>query len=240
MFNALLLAVRQSLDPAFRSVFLRSFLASVVTFIVLWIACWFALDWLGAVLHDWLQNSDTSGWLTSALLWLFSAGGLAAVLVASFFLFPAVMLLTMSFLLDDIAAAVEQRHYPGLPAARGQPWGEIIGGGLVFAGITLALNLVALPFYIALLFIPPLNLLVFYLLNGYLLGREYFELVAVRRVELTQSNALRRTHRGKLLVAGMIIAFLLTLPLINLFTPIIATAFMLHVFQRLPAQQDLS
>src|SRR3546814_18922147 len=73
----------------------------------------------------------------------------------------------------------------------------------------------------------------FYLLNGYLLGREYFEMVAVRRLDLAGAKRLRRDFRGRVVLAGAVIAFLLTIPLVNLVTPMIATAFMLHVFEGL-------
>ena len=82
-----------------------------------------------------------------------------------------------------------------------------------------------------LLFVPPLNLFVFYGLNGYLLGREYFELVAVRRFDVTVVGRLRRRYRGKVFMAGVVIAFLLSLPLINIVMPVVATAFMVHVFE---------
>jgi CysZ protein len=39
-------------------------------------------------------------------------------------------------------------------------------------------------------------------------------------------------------MAGVIIAFILTIPLLNLVTPIVATAFMLHIFQRLRSRQQ--
>jgi len=97
----------------------------------------------------------------------------------------------------------------------------------------LVANLIALPFYLILLFLPQFNLLIFYGLNGYLLGREYFELVGQRRLSLKDTKALRRRNRLRVLLAGAVIAFLLTLPILNLFTPIVATAFMLHVFERL-------
>ena len=84
-----------------------------------------------------------------------------------------------------------------------------------------------------LLFIPPLNFVLFYLLNGYLLGREYFEMVAVRRLDLAATKRLRRDFRGRVILAGAVITFLLTIPLVNLVTPIIATAFMLHIFEEL-------
>ena len=74
--------------------------------------------------------------------------------------------------------------------------------------------------------------MVFYLLNGYLLGREYYELVSLRRLAPDRAKALRRGLRSRVFLAGVVIAFLLTLPLVNLITPIIATGFMLHVFER--------
>ena len=109
----------------------------------------------------------------------------------------------------------------------------MIAGVLAFIAISLALNILALPLYLLLLFLPPFNLFVFYLLNGYLLGREYFEIVAVRRLDMATAKLLRRTYRGRVFMTGVVIALLLTVPLVNLITPIVATAFMLHVFEGL-------
>src|SRR3546814_14901069 len=77
----------------------------------------------------------------------------------------------------------------------------------------LILNLLVLPLYLVLIWIPPLNLLLFYLLNGYLLGREYFEMVAVWRLDLAGAKRLRRDFRGRVVLGGAVIAFLLTIPL---------------------------
>ena len=233
MISALAKAVAQMGDPAFRSVFLRSIWLSVGAFVVLWALAWLALGWVGEDLAAWMAaRYPDSGWVT-ALEWAYGAAGVAGVLVASLFLFPAVMAGVMSILLDEVAAAVERKHYPNLPAARSQPIGEAAVAALAFAGIALALNLLALPVYLVLLFLPPFNLFVFYLLNGYLLGREYFELVAVRRTDMAAVKRLRRAYRGRVFLAGVVIAFLLTLPLINLVMPIVATGFMLHVFEGL-------
>ena len=231
MFAALGKALAQMSDPAFRGVLLRALLASAVLFIVVWAAAWFALSWVGDMLSDWIAARDWEGTIANVLQWILGALSVAGVFVASFFLFPAATALILSLLLDDIAAAVERRHYPGLPAARKQPVLEALRGALAFVGVTLLLNLLALPFYLLLLFVPPLNLFVFYSLNGYLLGREYFELVAVRRIDAAVAGRLRRRYRGKVLVAGMVIAFLLSLPLINIAMPIVATGFMVHVFE---------
>ncbi len=233
MFSDLSKAITQCSDPAFRGVLLRALAASTALFVLTWIAAWLLLSWTGAALNDWLAGQDVSGFWVEVLRWLFGALSLAGVLFASFLLFPGATALILSFLLDDIAEAVERRHYPELASARHQPLMEAIGGALSFAGMMILLNLIALPFYLLLSFLPPFNLFVFYGLNGYLLGREYFELVAARRLGPAAARRLRKRYRGRVFMAGMIIAFVLTLPVINLVTPIVATAFMLHVFQEL-------
>ena len=233
MFAALSKSIAQFTDPAFRGVLLRAVLASLAVFLLLWIGAWLGLAWLEGLFADWLANREVQGFWAEALTWLFGALTWASLLIVSFLLFPAFVAIAITFLLDDIAEAVEQRHYPGLPPARAQPVAEILLDSIGFVAVTIAVNLLALPIYLLFLFIPPLNFFVFYGVNGYLLGREYFELVAVRRMQSSEARRLRRRFRGKVFLAGAIIAFLLSLPLINLVTPIIATGFMVHVFESL-------
>ncbi len=228
MFSALAKAFGQLSDPAFRKVLVRAGLAALVVFIGVWIAAWFGLSWLGEALSGW-ATLEPGGFWDEVVGWVVGAAGVVAVLVASFLLFPAVMLIALSFLLDDIAQAVERRHYPELPPARAQPIGEAILSALLFLAKSLVLNILALPLYL----VPLLNVFVFYLLNGYLLGREYFELVAARRLDGKGVRRLRRRFRGQVMLAGVAIAFLLTVPIVNLVTPVVATGFMLHVFERL-------
>ena len=178
-------------------------------------------------------SQEAGSWWAEPLRWLLGALFWARLLFVSFILFPAVVSIAMSFLLDDIAEAVEQRHYPGLPAARQQPILEILLDTIGFVAVTIAINLLALPLYLLFLFVPPLNFFVFYGVNGYLLGREYFELVAVRRMDSASARRLRRRYRGRVFLAGVIIAVLLSVPLLNLVTPIIATGFLVHVFELL-------
>ncbi len=228
MFAALSKAFAQLSDPAFRGVMLRSLVFSIVLFIIVWILAWWGLTWAESALSDWLASDS---WMAEVVSWLFAAAGIAGVLIASFLLFPAVTAIMLSFLLDDIAKAVEARHYPGLPAAREPPLMESLRGALGFASVTILLNLIALPFYLALMFLPPANLFVFYTLNGYLLGREYFELVSIRRIEQQNALKLRRRFRVKIFLAGVVITFLLSLPIVNLIAPIVATGFMVHLFE---------
>jgi uncharacterized protein involved in cysteine biosynthesis len=233
MFKSLSRAFSQAFDPAFRRVFNRSLLYSAVTFVVVWLASWFALDWAGEWLIAWVRDWAGEGFWLGVMEWLVDIAAIGAIAIASFFLFPAVMVSIMALLLDDIAQAVERRYYPELAPAREQPLSEALLGNIIFVLVTLILNLLVLPLYLILIWIPPLNLVLFYLLNGYLLGREYFEMVAVRRLDLAATKRLRRGNRGRVILAGAVITFLLTIPLVNLITPIIATAFMLHVFEDL-------
>ena len=230
MFAALAKAIQQCSDPTFRRVLLRAVGLSFVVFVLLWIVAGALLAWGGGWLLDWM---DPEGFWRDALEVVFGAAGVGGVLFASFILFPAVMVMAMSFLLEDIAAAVEARHYPGLPPARPQPIGEMLRSGLAFAAVTVAINLFALPFYLLLIFLPPFNLFLFYGVNGYLFGREYFEIVAFRRQIPADAKRLRRRYRGRLFLAGILITVMMTIPLVNLFAPIVATGFMVHVFEDL-------
>jgi uncharacterized protein involved in cysteine biosynthesis len=137
----------------------------------------------------------------------------------------------MSLLLEPAAAAVEARHYPGLGPARVQPFREVLNEAARFATLAIVANVLALPIYVALAFLPLINLFVFYSLNGYLLGREYFGSVALRRLEAKQARETWRANRSRAFLAGVIVAILLTIPLLNLAAPIIAVSLMLHLFQ---------
>jgi len=238
MFSALMKSLGQVSDPAFRHVFMRSLGLSLGAFAALWALAWFGLGWLGEDLAVWIAQSNPDSTWVKVFEWAYGTAAVAGVLVASLFLFPAIMAGVMSIMLDEVAEAVERRHYPGQPPARSQPISEAIVSALAFAGVTLGVNLLALPVYLVLLFVPPFNFFVFYLLNGYLLGREYFELVAVRRYDMATVKRLRRAYRGRVLLAGAVIAFLLTLPVINLAMPLVATSFMLHVFEGLRRRGD--
>ena len=157
-------------------------------------------------------------------------GGLAAVGL-TWLLFPAAVTLIMSFYLERVAAAVETADYPGRGPPRRQSVGEIASITLRLSLLTLLLNLLALPVY---LLVPGINLFLFLALNGYLFGRGYFEVVALRRLDMGAARRVRSRFAGRIFLGGVVIAGLFALPLVNLVAPVIATAFMLHIFEALP------
>jgi CysZ protein len=71
------------------------------------------------------------------------------------------------------------------------------------------------------------------LANGWLLGREYFELVALRHVERREATLLRRRFGPSIMLAGTLLALLSMIPLLNLVAPLFGTALMVHLFRHL-------
>ncbi len=213
----LLLRALGDLDlPVVRRTMLTAALLALVVLAALVAGTWVAMTQVALV---------ATGWLDTVL----DVVGGVGVLVAAWFLFPAALTGIAGIFLEDVADAVETRHWPeaGPPGRTGVA--TALAGALRLFGLMLLFNLLALPLY----FVPVMNLLAFYAINGYLLGREYVELVASRRLAPDAVRALRRRHRLKLFGAGVTIALLLTVPVVNLLTPVIATVFMVHVFHGL-------
>ena len=173
-----------------------------------------------AVVVD-LMVATGIGWLDPVLPWLTGLGGV----VAAFFLLPVVTVAVLGLFVDEVAARVEALNYPQLPP--GEPASLATGVLLTLRllGVTLALNLLALPLY---LLLPGANIVIFVALNGYLLSREYVEAVAQRRMAPREIARLRRAHRGRFLAAGAVLAGLALVPVANLLLPVAGTALMVH------------
>jgi CysZ protein len=224
MIRAFSRAFGQLPEPELRRVLGLSLAIALLVFIALWVASYYLLKYTD-FFHYEIFGTDVGAALVDTL------GGLAVVAL-TWFLFPAVVTLVVGFFLDGAAAAVEARHYPALGPARDQSIGEVLAITLKFAVVSIVLNLLALPIFLILLFIPPLNFFVFYGLNGYLLGREYYELVAHRRLDPPVARRLRRAFGGQIFVAGVVIAIMMSVPILNLIAPIVGTAALVHLVQR--------
>jgi uncharacterized protein involved in cysteine biosynthesis len=218
LLSALFKAIGQLGDPAIRRVVIQSAVLAVGVLMLLAISLWAAIAYLDIGSWPWLEG-------------VIEAGAGLALLVLIWLLFPAAVTLTIGIFLEQVAAAVEAAHYPGLPAPRPQSIRESLWSGARLAAAALLLNIAALPVYLAGLFFPPLSLMAFYGLNGYLLGREYFETVALRRLGAAEAKQLRRHFRRRVFAAGIIITFMLSIPFVNLIAAVIGTAFMLHLFE---------
>ena len=220
MIRAFELAIRQLSDPKLRGVIWQSLLLSLLLQAALVVLAWYSLQSFAS--FKW-------GWLNDIVHWL--GGGALSVL--SLLLFPACFGIVISIFLERIADIVESKHYPELGPARGIPIWTGIWSGLVFLFTMLAVNLLMLPFYIIALFVAGLGVLLFYAVNGWLTGREYYEQVALRRMDRPEVKAWRKANAGTLWLTGAITVFIGTIPIVNLIAPVVGVAAMVHVARTL-------
>lgn len=215
-------AFSQIFHPSFRSAFFKALGITILLVVALWAA---ALAALGYV-----PEFELADWLDTAVQWVLGLGIVAASIIVTPYLIAPVAAAAIAFFLEDVASAVEIRHYPGAPMPRNQPFGEIIVTALRFLLAVIIVNLIALPFYILAFFVAGLGLFLYVLVNGYLVGREYFELVALRHMPRSEAQAMRKRHLGTVFLAGGITSALFLIPVVNLIAPLFGTALMVHVF----------
>lgn len=212
MIRALLLGLRELTNPAVQRVLLRCVLLALATFTL-------SIGAVAALLF-WLDLTGI-GWLDPVL----ATAGSIAVLVLAWLLFPVTVGLIHGLFAEEVVELVERRHYPDLPPAPGMSLGTQVATAARFLMVAVPLNLLVLPLYL----IPGANLVIYFGLNGYLLGREYFELVAGQRLPPREVRRLRKEQRRRLWLAGAAIALMLLVPLFNLVAPVVAIAFMVHL-----------
>ena len=222
-------ALSQLGDARFR----RVVLLGVGLSLALLIAATAGLAWL----VQWVTPGDATlpglgevNWLDDVLSW----GALFLLLGLSVFLMIPVASAISSLFLDDVAEAVEEVHYPHLPPARSQSFGDQFRDSVNFLGVLLAANLLALVLY---LLFAPAALFIFWGLNGFLLGREYFTLAALRRHDRAEAKRLRRRHAGTIWLAGVLMAMPLSVPLVNLLVPILGAATFTHLYPPFPGRE---
>jgi len=224
IFTAIARALAQAGDPAFRGVLLRGLGLTLVLLLALaagagWLVGWLVPDSVTLPLIGDLTFLDS---LSSGL-------SVIGVLALSTVLMVPVASAFTGIFLDDVAAAVESRHYPDAQARPTAPILSAIADSLRFLAVIVVANLCALVLY---LMLPPAAPLIFWGLNGFLLGREYFQLAALRHLDESEARRLRRRHGGRIWLAGAVMAVPLTVPVLNLLVPVLGAAVFTHLFHR--------
>jgi len=215
MFASMARAARLIFDPAFAGIVVKALLLTIALFAAALALAEYALSLL-PVLGNPLVNRALE-WLAPVL---FLFGGVV--------LGPPVAALFASLFLDQIAARIEARDYPGI-VARPASFVATLRAGLKLAALVLGINLVLLPVDIGL---PVFGEMLSVAANGWLLGREYFELSALRHQSPAEADSLRRQNSGAVWAGGILIALASMVPLLNLVAPLFGTAFMVHLFHR--------
>ncbi|WP_254447379.1 EI24 domain-containing protein [Ruegeria sp. HKCCA5426] len=225
ILNSFFAALGQIGDPKFRSVLFRG----VGLTIALLIAACAAAIWL----INWLASGEISLPWIGAVPWLndvLNYSGIFVVLVLPVFLMMPVASAIISMFLEEVAQAVEDKHYPALPSVPGIPFSEGLRDAISFMGVLIVANLLALVLYAI---FTPLAPFIFWAMNGFLLGREYFTLAAMRRIGRDGARKLRAKHSATIWMAGTLMAIPLSVPLVNLVIPIIGAATFTHIYHKL-------
>jgi CysZ protein len=168
----------------------------------------------------------------SALAWFLSLAATLGIIVGSVFLMPAVTAVVGSFFADQIGDEVEREHYPADPPGKALPLSLALWEGAKTALLAVLIYLCAAPLVI----FAGFGAVVFFLATAYILGREYFELAAMRFRPPDAAKALRKRNAGAVYIGGLFIAAFVLIPIVNLATPLFAMAFMVHLHKRLSAQ----
>ena len=225
IFSSFAKARGQTGDPRFRRVLFLGIALTIALLVAAYAALLWVLDtFVGPdayfeVLGTVVNIGDLLSW--SSLLFM---------LVLSFFLMIPVASAITSMFLDEVADAVEEIHYPALAPTAGVPFSDALRDTLNFLGVIIGANLLAFVLYA---FAPPATPFIFFGLNGYLLGREYFQLAAMRRVGRQGAKALRKRHAMTIWAAGILMALPLVVPILNLVIPIMGAATFTHIFHGL-------
>ena len=208
---------------------------------VLWLGLGLTVALLFAVyagvlgLVNWVTPDSITfnGREITALDDLLSATSILVMLLLSIFIMPPVASLFTGLFLEDVAEATEARHYPG-PVPQRTGWMEALRGTLGYFAVLLAANAAALVAFLLLILTPlaPFAFLVFWAVNGFMVGREYFTMVAIRWLGREGAREMRARRRGQIWALGVAVAFLLSVPLLNLVMPVVAAAAFTHLFHR--------
>lgn len=233
ILTAALAALRRLPAPEFRSVLWKSLGWTCLALIILWVGLRQAFFWLAWPWFETLLPAmpNWTSWL--GLFAAVAAGFILALLLA--FLIAPVTALVAGLFLDDVAEIIEREDYSNEPTGTPMPMGRSMIYSLKFLGIVILGNLLAL----LMLLIPGVNLIAFFIVNGYLLGREFFEFAAMRYRGEAGAKAFRQHHKITVFLGGLVIAAFLAIPLVNLLTPLFAAAMMVHLHKALSGKKPV-
>ncbi len=231
MIDAAIKSLQQMFSPEFRSVLIKSILLALALIVLMGFGLHKLLTWLAADGGAWAQGQlgPSSQTPLSWLIWILSIAATLGIVVGGVFLMPAVTAFVGSFFVDQIAEQVERVYYPADPAGGAVPFVRATLEGLKVALLSVGIYLLALPF----LFLAGLGLFILFFAAAYLLSREYFELAAMRFRAPAEAKAFRKQHQTTVFTAGLLIATFVSIPILNLATPLFAMALMVHMHKKL-------
>jgi uncharacterized protein involved in cysteine biosynthesis len=169
----------------------------------------------------------------SALAWLLSVAAGFGIVAGSVMLMPAVTAIVGSFFADRIGDEVERKYYPADAPGRALPLSLALWEGVKTSLLAVVIYLCTVP----LMLLAGFGAVIFFLATAYILSREYFELAAMRLRPPNDAKALRKRNALTIFIGGLFIAAFVSIPIVNLATPLFAMALMVHLHKRLGGTQ---
>ncbi|MBV9558053.1 MAG: sulfate transporter family protein [Pseudolabrys sp.] len=235
MFTAAAKALAEMLSPPLRAVLLKAIGLALVLIVLIGVGLQRVFSWLATSGANWAETMTGvvphGAW--TAVVWVLSIMASLGIITGALFPMPAVTAFVGSFFVDEIAEHVERTDYPAEPVGKALPLLRALYEGIKVALLALIVYACALPF----VFFAGVGFIVLFLANAYLLSREYFELAAMRFRSPEEAKAMRKRNAGYLFTAGFFIAAFVSIPIVNLATPIFAMAMMVHIHKTLSGQR---
>ncbi|MBX9710838.1 MAG: sulfate transporter family protein [Xanthobacteraceae bacterium] len=231
MFNAALKALSQILSPPMRAILWKSAGLALILIVVAAIGLQRLLSWFAGSGEAWAEQMLGPNFHTTLniLAWIVSIAAGLGVVFGAIFLMPAITSLVASVFVDDVADIVERTHYPAERPGKALPVGRATIEAVKTSLLTVVVYLVALP----LVFILGAGFVVFFIAMAWLLGREYFGYAAMRFRPVPEAKLMRKQNAAIVFTAGLFIAAFVSIPIVNLATPLFGMAFMVHIHKRL-------
>ncbi|WP_336287632.1 sulfate transporter family protein [Bartonella sp. CB60] len=227
IFTAAYHALQHLFTPQYRTIMVKVLGLTFIILVIIWLCLHqLFMSYSGFwIAYFFPKLSDWTGWLGFIILIIFH---FSFALFMAFLIAPITAIIG-GFFIDSAAEIIEKEAYPHEPLGYAIPFGR----SLIFSLKFMTLSLIGNGIAFILFFVPGINLIAFYVINGCLLGREYFLLVAYRFRSKQEAHAFLNAHSAKVFGAGLLIAFFVSIPILNLATPLFAAAFMTHLHKML-------
>jgi CysZ protein len=235
MLDDVINALTQMVSPPLRAMLWKSILLALALIVVLGIGLERLLVHLVDIGGASVETTvgPQAHLPVDAIAWLLSIAASLGIIVGGVFLMPAVTAIVASFFADRIGDEVERANYPADPPGKALPlWLAMWEGGKT-ALLAILIYLCAVP----LLLFAGFGAVIFFLATAYILSREYFELAAMRFRPPAEAKLLRKRNAMTVYLAGLFIAAFVSIPIVNLATPLFAMALMVHVHKRLSRER---
>jgi uncharacterized protein involved in cysteine biosynthesis len=231
MLDAAVKALKQTFSTSARPVLWKSLGLALVLVVIFGIGIFRLLSWLLDIGRGWLEGAAGTTVHTpiEILAWVLSVAAGLGIVAGGVLLMPAVTALVASFFVDEIAEIVEREHYPADPPGVALPLWRASLEGAKTALLAIVVYLCTAPF----LLLAGIGFVLFFLATALLLGREYFGLAAMRFRPPAEAKALRKRNALTVFTAGLFIAAFVSIPIVNLATPVFGMAFMVHMHKRI-------